>query len=106
MANDNSKTYNEASSTTVQRCTEANIALVPEDLDFCIRQTLLNKGQIISAGMRQAPGEAEAEAEANMSILLHAFDAKFSTSFISHGSKHRKHGINQHNFASEAPFPS
>ncbi|KAK1254204.1 hypothetical protein MKX08_008199 [Trichoderma sp. CBMAI-0020] len=83
-ANDNGKTYNDASSTAVQSCTEANIALIPEDLDFCIRQIVLNKGQNTSASMRQAP--TKAEAEANMSVFLHAFDAKFGTSLTGHGS--------------------
>ncbi|PTB40107.1 hypothetical protein M441DRAFT_142051, partial [Trichoderma asperellum CBS 433.97] len=70
--------HNDTSFTATQGCTQANISLIPEDLTFCIRRFLSDKDQ------RPPPVRGEAEAEGNMSVLLHALDAKIGNSPVGH----------------------
>ncbi|UKZ89811.1 uncharacterized protein TrAFT101_004852 [Trichoderma asperellum] len=110
-ANGNGSQHNDTSFTATQGCTQANISLIPEDLTFCIRRFLSDKDQRppskgctrdgiplvhedagfcmrrfleepMPVGMRPVRGEAEAEG--NMSVLLHALDAKIGNSPVGH----------------------
>ncbi|KAL6901289.1 hypothetical protein GGI43DRAFT_383620 [Trichoderma evansii] len=111
--------HNDASSATIQSCTQANISLIPEDLSLCIHLTLSDEDQrpplkdCTQANISLIPEDlgfcirqflfdqeqntsadtrqtpGETEAESNMSIQLHAFDTKFNKSSIDNGSANK-----------------